>query len=244
MAIQMATRLSPAERYRADQAFFLRLAIGICAFIVFGFAQWTVRGFVDVAAVPLWVHLHGVIMIAWLMLFVTQNALANSGSLDLHRKLGWAGLALALLITPLSAFTGHMVVVMGRVPPIFTPSYFLSLTHIEGAAFSATVAWAVVRRRETEWHRRLMLAAMVVIMEPALGRILPMPLLGHWAEWTIMAIQLAVLGIAMRHDRAFRGKIHPALWVGSAIVVATHVAIILAASTPFVVAHAQALAAG
>lgn len=220
------------------------MAIGICAFIVLGFVQWTARGFVDVSAVPIWVHLHGIVMISWLALFVTQNALANSGALALHRKLGWAGLVLAMLIAPLSAYTGQMAVVMHRVPPIFSDPYFLALTHIEGTAFSATVLWAIVLRRQTEWHRRLMLTGLVIIMEPALGRLLPIPLLGAWSEWTIMALQLAVLAIAMRHDQKFSGRVHPALWWGGAIVVAVHGAIMLAGQAPVVAAYAQGLAAG
>lgn len=244
MATVAPSSLKPAERYRADQAFFLRLAIGICVFIVFGFVQWTARGFVDVGAVPIWVHLHGAVMIAWLTLFVTQNALANSGALALHRKLGWAGLVLALLLAPLAAYTGQMAVTLGRVPPIFTGPYFLALTHIEGAAFSAMVLWAIAVRRQTEWHRRLMLASLVIIMEPALGRLLPVPLLGQWTEWVIAAVQLATLGIAMRHDLKFSGRIHPALWCGAAAVMATHLAIVFAARAPVVTAYAQALAAG
>lgn len=243
MATLAPAGLRPAERYRADQAFFLRMAIGVCLFIVFGFAQWTARGFVNVGAVPIWVHLHGAVMIAWLALFVAQNALANSGNLALHRRLGWAGLVLALLIAPLAILTGQMAVTLGRVPPIFEDSYFLALTHIEGVVFSATVVAAIAMRRQTEWHRRLILAALVVIMEPALGRILPVPLLGAWSEWTIMALQLATLGIAMRHDRKFAGRVHPALWCGAAIVAATHVAIVLAAQAPAVAAYAQGLAA-
>lgn len=219
------------------------MAIGICAVIVLGFIQWSARGFVDVSAVPIWVHLHGIVMIGWLALFVTQNALANSGALALHRKLGWAGLGLALLIAPLSAYTGQMAVTLGRVPPIFSDPYFLALTHIEGIAFSATVLWAIALRRKTEWHRRLMLAALVIIMEPALGRLLPMPLLGAWSEWTVMALQLAVLAIAMRHDQKFSGRVHPALWWASAIVVAVHAAIVLSALSPVVIAYATALAA-
>lgn len=244
MATVAHSSMKPAERYRADQAFFLRMAIGISGFIAFGFIQWAARGLVDVGAVPIWVHLHGVVMLAWLALFVTQNALANSGALALHRRLGWIGLLLALMIAPLGAYTGHMAVVAGRVPPIFSDPYFLALTYIEGTAFTGMVVWAIAMRRKTEWHRRLMLAGLVVIMEPALGRLLPVPMLGAWHEWTVMAVQLGVLGIAMRHDQKVSGRVHPALWWGSAIVVAVHALIVLSARSPVVVAYAQALAAG
>lgn len=232
----------PGERYRTDQRFFVNLSQGIAAFIAFGFIQWSARGMVDIGTVPIWVHLHGLAMVSFLILFLVQNRLADSGSLALHRRLGWAGLLLALAIAPLGSFTGVMAVELHRVPPFFSNAHFIALTWVEAILFSATVCYAILRRRETEWHRRMMLAALVLIMEPAFGRLLPMPFLHGWGHWIIMALQLGVLGIAMRHDRSVRGSVHPALWAGTGLIIGSAVIIALLAQTSPLIAWAEALA--
>jgi hypothetical protein len=98
------------------------------------------------------------------------------------------------------------------------------------------VGAAIIRRRQTDWHRRLMLGSLVLIMEPALGRLLPMPLIMPWGEWVTLAIQLGVLGIVMRHDRKTIGAIHPATTAAVLVVTLAHVIIELLAITPFFIA--------
>src|SRR3546814_6811155 len=60
----MATIAGAADAER----FWQRMAIGLAVFIVFGFAQFTARGFVDPLRAPFWVHLHGAAMLGWLAL--------------------------------------------------------------------------------------------------------------------------------------------------------------------------------
>src|SRR3546814_9908486 len=71
-----------------------------------------------------------------------------------------------------SDLTGIASLVLNRFPPFFTPPHFLALTVTESLVFGAMVAWAIRRRRATDWHRRLMIGATIVILEPALGRLL------------------------------------------------------------------------
>jgi hypothetical protein len=71
-----------------------------------------------------------------------------------------------------------------------------------------------------------MLGATVVILEPALGRLLPMPLMGGWGEWTILVVQLLVLTVLAKHDRKMLGRVHPVTLSLMAIVTSMHLAII------------------
>lgn len=231
--------------YTRDQDFFAKMAIGIAALIVFGFAQWALRGFVVPSTVPIWVHVHGIAMLSWLGVFITQNMLAGSGNLALHRKLGWTSLALVLFIAGIGMFTAAMAVTLHRVPPFFTNGYFLALSYVGVMAFVGTVGAAIALRRQTQWHRRLMLGATVVLMEPGLGRLLPMPLLGPTGGPLAEAIlQLAVIALVARHDRRTIGRTHPATLWCAAIIVGSHLLIsVLAAYAPFI-ALADRLAAG
>ena len=231
-----------AEGAARAELFWHRMAIGLAVFIVLGFLQFALRGFVDPVAAPFWVHLHGVAMLAWLALLIVQPTLVSRDNLALHRKLGWAGAALAILITCLGIFTGIASLALNRFPPFFSPPYFLALTTVESLVFGLMV-WAAVRRRHTTaWHRRLMIGATIVILEPALGRILPMPLMIGWSDIPIGLIQLAVVGIIAVYDRRTLGRVHPATKVIAAIVIAVRITIYMLAITPPVIALAERLA--
>lgn len=233
---------STAGRAARAELFWHRMAIGLAIFIVLGFLQFALRGFVDPVAAPFWVHVHGVAMLAWLGLLIVQPTLVSRYNLALHRKLGWAGAALAILITCLGVFTGVASLVLNRFPPFFTPPYFLALTAVESLVFGLMV-WAAVRRRHTTaWHRRLMIGATIIILEPALGRILPMPLMIGWSDIPIGLIQLGVVGIIALYDRRTLGRVHPATKAIAAIVIAVRVTIYLLSMTPPVVALAERLA--
>ena len=222
--------------------FWHRMAIGLAIFIVLGFLQFALRGFVDPVAAPFWVHLHGVAMLAWLALLIVQPTLVSRNNLALHRRLGWIGAGLALFITALGIFTGLASLVLNRFPTFFSPPHFLALTTVESLVFGLMV-WAAVRRRHTiAWHRRLMIGATIVILEPALGRILPMPLMIGWSDIPIGLIQLGVVGIIALYDRRTLGRVHPATKAIAAIVIAVRVTIYLLAMTPPVIALAERLA--
>jgi hypothetical protein len=247
----MATRVESAEyatggskgRFVADQDYFTRFTAVLALFIVFAFAQFSLRGLVDVRSAPFLTHLHGAFMLGWLGLTVTQNVLAGRQQLHIHRKLGWGAAALVAGIAVLGVNVGFSAVAAERVPPFFSISYFLALTTVESLAFAAVVAWGVTLRRKTEWHRRILLGATVIILEPALGRLLPMPLMGGWGEWAILAVQLLVLALPARHDRKILGKVHPATLSLMATVAAVHLTISALARLPTFAAFAEAVAA-
>jgi uncharacterized membrane protein YozB (DUF420 family) len=234
----MATTGEGAMR---PEVFWQRMAIGLALFIVFGFLQFALRGFVDPVAAPFWVHLHGVLMLAWLGLLIVQPTLVSQGNFARHRQLGRIGGLLALFITCLGIFTGVASLMLNRFPPFFSPPYFLALTVTESLVFGVMVAWAIRRRRATDWHRRLMIGATIIILEPALGRLLPIPLMGPWAEPAVALCQLAVVAIIASYDQRSRGAVHPATWAVAAIVIATRVAISLLSMAPPVIALATRL---
>lgn len=231
----MATS-APASTLR--MTFWQKMALALALFIVFGFAQFSARGFVDFGHIPAYIHLHALVMLGWLSLTVAQPLLAERRDLALHRTLGWIGAVLAALVVGLGSFVAIQVIGAHHVPPFFTPPYFLALTQFGLLAFAGLVGAAIARRRETQWHRRLIIGSTVLLMEPALGRVLPMPLIVPWGEWAVLAVQLGVLAIVAGHDRRTLGAVHPATVTCMAVVTLTHVIVELLAMTPPVVALA------
>lgn len=230
--------------YMADQGFFVRYAVVLAVFIIFGFFQFAMRGFSNPAEAPPIVHLHGGLMVGWLGIFVAQNLLIHRGQLPIHRKLGWTAAALVPVIAVTGIWVGYNAVAMHRVPPFFSNSYFLVLTAVSSLVFAATVGWAVTLRRQVQWHRRVMLGAMFILLEPALGRLLPMPLFGMWGEWIVLVFQLVFVAILARHDRKVLGEIHPATKAIAAILVMAHVLVEALAILPPLATFAQRVAGG
>ena len=235
---------APARGFMADQGFFVRYAVVLAAFILIGFVQFALRGYSNFLTAPPIVHLHGGLMVGWLGIFVAQNVLVHRGELGIHRKLGWIAAAVVVVILWTGIMVGYNAVATHRLPPFFSNAYFLALTAFGSTVFASMVAWAVTLRREVQWHRRIMLGAMFILLEPALGRLLPMPLLGNWGEWVVLAIQMVFVGVLARHDRKVLGDVHPATKAIAAILIAEHVLIETAARVPAFIALAEAIAAG
>jgi len=245
MATLASVQPSAPQPYSASQPFFVKLAWALSAIIVFGFAQNAALGRVNFPAVPIWVHFHGLAMLAWLALFVTQNRLAASGNLALHRRLGWAGAFLVCVIVGLACFAGVMSLALHRYPPFFTAPFFLALTMTDTMAFGGLVLAGITNRRDTETHRRLIMGGTIVILEPAFGRLLPAPLIGgEMTEWIVMAIQLGVVALIARHDRKTLGRVHAATFSVGVVIALSHVLVSLASKMGPVSALAARITGG
>ncbi|MBB3955445.1 hypothetical protein [Novosphingobium sediminicola] len=229
---------SPAALLYRDRQFFARMTIGLALVIVLGFGQFAALGRVDYRHVPLWFHVHGALMLSWLTLAVVQTQLAarlSSPALALHRRMGWLALAYIAAIPLVGGMTLHAAISGQLVPPFFTPAYFLALNACFLLGFPALILLAVLRRRETAWHARLIMAANVLLLDPALGRLLPMPLLGSNGEWLAMAVEMVPFALLARHDQRQMGHIHPATMLGASSNMALHIlTVLLAQSAPII----------
>ena len=106
----------------------------------------------------------------------------------------------------------------GRVPFFFTPLQFIALDIFSLFAFIGLMIAGIVNRRRTDWHRRLNFCAMTLLLGPAVGRLLPMPLLIPYAfEATVVAVILFPI-VGMIVDVRRSDKIHPAWYLGLAVI--------------------------
>jgi hypothetical protein len=202
--------------------FWQKMLGGMALFIVFGFLQFAARGLVDYRQVPFYIHVHAVVMVTWLGIVVAQSLLAERADRTLHRRLGWLGAVWAALVVVVGTVISFRIVAARLQPFFFTPQFFLVMNLIALGFFAALVAAAIARRRETLWHQRLLVGANTLLMEPALGRVLPMPLIAPWGELAMLPIQLALLWIVARHDRRTLGAVHPATLAAMAAVTLSH----------------------
>ncbi|WP_294211908.1 hypothetical protein [uncultured Sphingomonas sp.] len=234
---------SEREQPPVDQRLFLKLAIAMALVIVLGFSTQLAMGR-STFAMPVMVHVHALVFFGWTALFVVQTALVGRTAAPLHRRLGWLGAGWATAVVVIGLYTTAMMVRRGAAPFFFTPSYFLFMNGLMVIAFGGLVAAAIAMRRQTRWHRRLMICAMAVLTGPAFGRLLPMPLLIPWAAWAVFVVLMLFPLTGAIVDRRRSGRVHPAWWWGMATIAATQVAIGLVASSPAGLAIYDGVVAG
>jgi hypothetical protein len=98
----------------------------------------------------------------------------------------------------------------GQVPFFFRPLQFLVSDPMLLFAFAGLTTAAILLRRRTDWHRRLLFCAMSLLLAAAFGRLLPMPLLAPWAWETIMAVCAIFPLVGVVWDMRRSGQVHPA----------------------------------
>lgn len=239
----MATQTRTASVSREGDRFFLITSIVIAAIFVAGFTTQLAAGRSSFAAAPI-VHIHAVVFFGWVTIFVLQNALVTSGSIALHRRLGWLGLGWSIAMVGIGIALMLHVVRSGTTPFIFQPQYFL-IANVLGLLGFAGLTWAAVAmRRQTDWHRRLHLAGITVILGPAFGRLLPMPLLIPWSYQTAVLFSLATLVIIAALDARRLGHWHPAWTRGILTSMTVLIVPVLIAFSPVGTVIYQAATAG
>jgi hypothetical protein len=240
----MATVAFSVDTDRGEARFFFTMACVMAATIVGGFLFNIVMGRSTFAS-PLVVHLHALVMMGWVGLYLTQNYLIFTDNIALHRRLGWLSVAFvpAILVMGL-AITRWTMQARGG-PPFFDQNQFLISNPLQLFGMAALVAWALTVRRNTGWHRRLMFCAFAMLLGPGVGRLLPAPLFIPYA-WYVTAVLPAVLfpAIGMLADKRRYGAMHPAWLWGIGIVLGLQVAADLFAYSDAGVAFTQAFLAG
>lgn len=227
----MATTAPAFDRPTRDDRFFFVTALVLAAIFVIGFSTQLAAGRSSFAAAPI-VHLHAVVFFGWVTIFVLQSALVSRGSMALHRRLGWLGLAWSVAMVGVGTALMLHVVRTATTPFFFQPQYFL-IANLLGLFGFAALTWsAVAMRRRTDWHRRLHLAGITVILGPAFGRLLPMPFMIPWSFQIAVLCSIVVLLIVAALDARRLGRWHPAWTRGLAVSVGALVAAQVTAFSP------------
>lgn len=227
MATAAAPRSAPVEGTR----FFTIMAFVMSWIIIAGFSLNLAMGRSSFD-VPLPYHIHGLIFMGWIGLYLAQHVTVSSGNRALHIRLG----KLAYVWIPAMVVAGCTIIVVSAQrnggPFFFAQNEFFVSNTAALLTFGGLGLWALRQRRYTGWHRRLMLVAMSILTGPGFGRLLPMPLLIPNA-WTIAFLATLVFPvIAMIVDKRQNGRVHPAYWWGMGIAVVSFVASMLLAYSP------------
>lgn len=159
---------------------------------------------------------HGLIFSLWMLLFATQAGLVAANRRDLHRTLGVAGFMLAILMVPVMYMVSVEQVARGTQPPMIDPLDWTAVPLFPIPAFIILVWQGWKQRRNGAAHKRLMLGAALLMMDPAIGRLpLAPPVLGGFAMLNLLSWAMFVP--LMIWDRRTLGHLHWATKLGAGL---------------------------
>ncbi|WP_219755409.1 hypothetical protein [Sphingomonas folli] len=166
-------------------------------------------------AAPLALHAHGLSATAWLVLLAVQLWAIHDRRVALHRAAGLALFALVPLFAgaSLAAVQGGVALFAARSDP-FHASFGARLALVDLLAlvtFVALVRQALLARRQVRAHAAAMLATVLLVLPPILGRLFPA--IPGFFDWEVaghsgfaLSFQLAMLAATACALILYRGR--------------------------------------
>ena len=229
----------PGGRAPGERSVYTWGAVIALLFIFAGFAPtYYLKGAYGTPDLSALKHVHGVVMTAWFTLFLVQARLVATGRTALHRKLGVAGVALAVLVVAVGTAAGITAAKSGSAPTGVPPLVFLALPLGEMVVFAALVTAAIVMRKKGSWHKRLMLLASLAMLTPAMAR-LPLEFVRAGGPLAFFALTDLVILACIAYDTAKNRRLHPAFAVGLAFVIVGQIGRLALTRTPWWMPFAQ-----
>ena len=215
-----APALSRLSSARYDRQFYTGMAIAAAVVVFLGFAPtFFLRGSYQTTPLPTYLQVHGLLFTTWMGLFIAQTSLVAARRTDVHRRLGWAMATLALVMIVVGTTAGIWSM-RRQVDDGFVQEAqaFLATPLFSMMAFAGFVGAAIVRRRDSQTHKRLMLLATISILDAAVAR-LPFEFLGT-SNWTYLPATDVFLLIAIAYDAASRRSVqHAYVWGGPVLII-------------------------
>lgn len=232
---RISTPFRASSSAQRERLFFGGMAILLAATVVAGFSR--TYYFNDLAATPFpltpLLHIHGAVYSAWMLILVAQTTLISRGLVAWHRRLGFAGIALAASMIVLGTAVAITRTASGAIldhgPP---PLVFLAVPVFGMLVFAILFGAAVLLRRQAAAHKRLMILATLEIVTAAVSRL---PFVEDWGPIGFFGvIDLFVVALVV-HDRATLKRLHVAtVWGGLLFVLSQPLRLIIGGSAPWI----------
>ena len=219
--METAQRVMTRPTGAHDRLFYGGMAVALAITVLVGFAPtYFLKVFGDGSLTtiggkpftPL-VHLHGALFTSWIVFFLVQTSLVASGRVAVHRRTGIVGVVLAAAMVAAGVSVAVMSAARGTAPPGVDPLSFLAVPLFDMVLFATFVTAAVLKRRDREAHKRLMLLSYVSLIAAPIARIPGVLPLGPFAFFGLAFVFILAGAI---YDLVTRGKIHTVyLWGGA-----------------------------
>jgi hypothetical protein len=199
--------------------FYTFIGLAMAAIVIVGFSRtFYLRGWFDVAPLTPRLHLHGVALTLWVVLFVVQTRLIAVGQRRLHMSLGVAGVALAAIACATTYAAAIEAVQLGvarggiGVDRLYSSVLVLTL-------FASFVGLGAAFRKRAELHKAFMLLAMIAAIGPAVTRAVVF-VLGLGIRDSHIFVESALVVSALFHHWQTRRRLHWVLLCGGVLLIA------------------------
>ena len=227
----MATN-SLSHRRTSDRRLYILAAIIIPIIVLIGFARtYYLKNLFATPPIPGFiVHVHGLVMTAWVLLFVAQVSLIATRRPKIHQQLGIAGGFLAAAVFVVGILTAIYAAARGGSPGP-PPLQFLIIPVGDMIAFGVLICLAFYYRRKLDVHKRLMLLAGLNIMTPAIARI-PLNFIQTNGPLAFFGLTDIFIIVAVVIDTIKRRRLHPVfLWGATALILWQPLRLMLSGTT-------------
>ena len=223
------------NRGTSDRRLYTGIALGTALITLIGFSQtYYLKVLFRTPQLRLLLHIHGLVMTAWLVLFFVQVRLIATHRTDLHRRLGVFGAVLAGLVlvvgTTVALSQGHIHLIQNDAS-LEPPLSFLPVPLGILLLFATFVTAAILLRRRADYHKRLMALSCLSILPPGIDR-LPLHFIENADRLTLFGLNDACIVICIACDAFKNRRIHP-IWIwGSAIFLGLQILTLLVRNNP------------
>jgi hypothetical protein len=226
---------------RSRDRFFLAMSGLLLLILLAGFSRTLyLRLFFEVPPIPTYLHVHGATVTAWFVWLIVQASLVNVNRIDVHRRIGMLGVVIGAAVVPAGLMATLQFV--PRLPEMGFPfeqapwfiTWIVWVNFHMLLGFVGFLATALMLRRRTDIHKRLMLLATISLMPPPLARIAQN--LGWMLEretifvtvtWLLLFVPILI------YDLATAKRINPATAIGGLCFLLVVFGPVLIAGTDF-----------
>lgn len=234
----MRVTVPPLADRRRESRFFSALAIAMALVVFVGFAPtyylsgWFPEAAANAAAENFF-SLHGAVFSAWMILLVMQTTFVRAGFINLHRRVGLAGMLLAVMLLIFGTYGALLAASRqgGFTGMPLPPADFLIVPLVDMLLFGTFIAIAYSERRGKKAHKRWIMLATTNLLGAAVVRIVPVALLDQVSFLLVYVfVDLFIVALAI-WDLKSLGRLHPATLWGGLIIIASQPLRLLGAET-------------
>ncbi len=152
--------------------------------------------------------IHGLFMFAWFGTFVAQSYLIIQKKYETHIKYGKIGFLLAIGVF---VSTAYVFIAIFKGWDAMEP--FVKANRLLWLSFATFILFAYIYRKNREKHKRFIFWAIVLPIEPIIGRVSEVFQIDNWELFYILVWHAFFISFFAYDWKALK-RIHPISWMG------------------------------